>query len=30
MTATRRFRPVWLSSYATLYILFLYLPVIFL
>ncbi|TIT11193.1 MAG: ABC transporter permease [Mesorhizobium sp.] len=30
MTATRRFRPGWLSSYATLYILFLYLPVIFL
>ncbi|TIU74503.1 MAG: ABC transporter permease, partial [Mesorhizobium sp.] len=30
MTATRRFRPGWLSSYATLYVLFLYLPVIFL
>ncbi|TGR73275.1 ABC transporter permease, partial [Mesorhizobium sp. M1C.F.Ca.ET.193.01.1.1] len=30
MTAMRRFLPGWLSSYATLYILFLYLPVIFL
>lgn len=30
MTAIRRFLPGWLSSYAALYILFLYLPVIFL
>ena len=30
MTAIRRFLPGWLSSYAILYLLFLYLPVIFL
>ncbi|RWG67576.1 ABC transporter permease [Mesorhizobium sp.] len=30
MTAIRRYLPSWLSSYAALYILFLYLPVIFL
>ena len=30
MTVIRRFLPSWLSAYAALYILFLYLPVIFL